>query len=244
MTDIAEADTAVRRALPVRYRDLVVADLVLVGAAAILCWAAGAHWGANKTFMSNLFVVVGTTAVIAILLLPWLNLKGQEGLDHAQRMAKMAGSWVATLAVAHLSWELPWVLFHRWIMGAAGEGKFWSYLWWSYAQGGDARYFHGDVNVLALETGASIMGVTALVLTYLRHKTGGVTGGQLVAIIVLMTCEFYSTVIYVLSESYGHFHDVTGAANFVVKFGYGNILWLTVPPIVFLWAARQLLSRR
>jgi uncharacterized membrane protein YkgB len=159
-------------------------------------------------------------------------------------MARMAGSWVATLAVAHLSWELPWVLFHRWIMGAAGAGKLWSYLWWSYALGGDARYFHGDVNILALETGASVMGVTALVLTYLRHKTGGVTGGQLVVTMALMTCELYSTVIYILSESYGHFRDVTGTANFVVKFGYGNILWLIVPSVVFLWAARQLLSRR
>jgi hypothetical protein len=30
----------------------------------------------------------------------------------------------------------------------------------------------------------------------------------------------------------------------VVKFIYGNILWLVVPWIVFLWARRVLLSRR
>lgn len=88
------------------------------------------------------------------------------------------------------------------------------------------------------------MGVTALVLTYLRHKTGRTTDSQLVAIMVLMACEFYSTIIYILSESYSHFRDVTGTANFVVKFGYGNILWLIVPCIVFLWARRLLLSRR
>jgi len=241
MTNIAEAD---RHALPVSYRDLVVADLVLVAVTETMCWAAGAHWGANKAVMSNVFVVISTTAIVAVLLLPWLNLKGQEGLDHAQRMAKMTGSWVAILAVVHLSWELPWVLFHRYIMGAAGSGKLWSYLWWIYALGGDARYIHPDGNILAMETGASVMGVTALVLTYLRHKTGRITDSQLVVIMVLMTCEFYSTIIYILSESYSHFRDVTGTASFVVKFGYGNILWLIVPCIVFLWARRLLLSRR
>jgi hypothetical protein len=43
MTDIAEAGTAVRRALPVSYRDLVLANLVLVAVTEVLCWAAGAH---------------------------------------------------------------------------------------------------------------------------------------------------------------------------------------------------------
>jgi hypothetical protein len=243
MTDFA--GYPVRRTLPFSYGNLVVAVAALVAASEVTCWAASAHHGADKAVMSNVFVVISTTAIVAVLAMPWLNLKGQEGLDHPQRMEKMAGSWLAVLAVAHLTWEMPWVLFHSYLMGKAGEGQLWSYLWWVYADGGDARYIHPDGNLLAMETGASVLGATALVLTYLRHKAGRFTGNQLVAVMALMVCEFYSTVIYILSESNAGMRDVTGgAANFMVKFVYGNILWLIVPCIVFLWAGRLLLSRR
>jgi hypothetical protein len=211
----------------------------------VVCWAAGEHLGVSKAAMSNVFVVISTTAIVTVLLLPWLGLRGQELWERAQRMERMAYSWLAVLAVAHLTWELPWVLFHRYIMGVAGEGKLWSYLWWIYADGGDTRYIHPDANLLAMETVASIMGAVALVLVYLRHKAGRFTDYQLAAVMALMACEFYSTIVYIVSESYKRFHDVTGGApNFIIKFGYGNILWLIVPCVVFLWAIRVILSRR
>jgi hypothetical protein len=240
MTDIA--NPTVRRALPLSYGNLVVIILMLVALADVLCWSAGAHYGADKVLVSNIFVVICTSAIVAVIVLPWFNLRGQVGLDRAQRMEKTAGAWVAVLAVAHLTWELPWVLFHSHIMGKAGEGKLWSYIWWIYADGGDLRYIHPDNNLLAMETGATLMGVTALVLVYLRRKAGRFTHGQLVVVAGLMATEFYSTIIYILSESYSGMKDVSGAANLVVKFGYGNILWLIVPCIVFLWAKRQLLA--
>jgi len=239
MTDIANP-TVRRRALPLSYGNLVVIILMLVALAYVLCWSAGAHYGADKVLVSNIFVVVCTLAIVAVVVLPWCNLRGQVGLDRAQRMEKTAGAWIAVLAVAHLTWELPWVLFHSYIMGKAGEGKLWSYLWWIYADGGDLRYIHPDDNLLAMESGATVMGLTALVLVYSRRKAGRFTHGQLVVIACLNAIELYSTIIYILSESYSGMKDVTGAWNFVVKFGLGNILWLIVPCIVFLWAKRQL----
>jgi hypothetical protein len=130
-------------------------------------------------------------------------------------------------------------------MGVDGEGQLWSYLWWIYADGGDTRYIHPDANLLAMETVASLMGASALVLVYFRHKVGRFTNYQLAAVMALMACEFYSTIVYIVSESYKQFHDVTGGVpNFIIKFGYGNILWLIVPGVVFLWAIQVILSRR
>ena len=110
--------------------------------------------------------------------------------------------------------------------------------WWG------TRYIHPDANLLAMETVASVLGASALVLVYFRHKTGRFTDYQLAAVMALMACEFYSTIVYIVSESYNQFHDVTGGVpNFIIKFGYGNILWLIVPSIVFVWAIQLILSR-
>jgi hypothetical protein len=88
------------------------------------------------------------------------------------------------------------------------------------------------------------MGITAAVLAYLRKKAGRFTDSQLVAVVALMACEFYPTILYLLSEVYEGMPHVDGPINLVVKFTYGNILWIVVPWIVFLWARRVLLSRR
>jgi hypothetical protein len=109
---------------------------------------------------------------------------------------------------------------------------------------GTPRYIHPDATLLAFETAASFMGITAAVLAYLRKKAGGFTDSQLVAVIVLMACEFYPTTLYLLSEVYEGMPHVFGPINLVVKFIYGNILWIVVRWIVFLWARRVLLSRR
>jgi hypothetical protein len=233
----------VRSPSPVGYRNVVFVLIVLVALSLVGCWSATAFYGVDKAISSNVFVTISTTSIVIVLLLPWFNLKGQENLDHEQRMERMAASWLVVLAMAHLIWEMPWVLFHSYLMSSEGEGKLWSYLWWIYADGGDTRYIHPDGNLLAFETAASFMGVIAAVLAWLRKKAGRFTDSQLVAVIALMACEFYPTVLYLLSEVYEGMPHVNGTVNLVVKFIYGNILWLVVPWIVFLWARRVLLSR-
>ncbi len=237
------ANQTVRSPSSVSYRNVVFGLIVLVILSLVECWSATALYGVDKLIASNVFVTISTTSIVIVLLLPWFNLKGQENLDHEQRMERMAASWLVVLGVAHLTWEMPWVLFHTYLMGKGGEGQLWSYLWWIYADGGDTRYIHPDGNLLAFETAASFMGVTAAVLAYLHKKAGRFTDSQLVAVIALMACEFYPTVLYLLSEVYGGMPHVNGTVNLVVKFIYGNILWLVVPWIVFLWARRVLLLR-
>lgn len=238
------ANGTIRGRSAVSYRSVVVGLIVLVILSLVGCWSATALYGVDKVTSSNVFVTISTTAIVTVLLLPWFNLKGQENLDHEQRMEKMAASWLVVLAVAHLTWEMPWVLFHTYLMGNEGKGQLWSYLWWIYADGGDTRYIHPDGTLLAFETAASFMGITAAVLAYLRKKAGRFTDSQLVTVIALMACEFYPTTLYLLSEVYEGMPHVDGPINLVVKFIYGNILWLVVPWVVFLWARRVLLSRR
>ena len=233
----------VRSSSPVSYRNVVSVLIVLVTLSLVGCWSATARYGVDSVISSNVFVTIATTSIVIVLLLPWFTLKGQENLDHEQRMERMAASWLVVLGVAHLLWELPWVLFHTYLMSNEAQGQLWSYLWWIYADGGDTRYIHPDGNLLAFETGASFMGVAAVVLACLRKQAGRFTDSQLVAVIVLMACEFYATVLYLLSEVYEGMPHVNGTVNLVVKFIYGNILWLVVPWIVFLWARRVLLSR-
>src|ERR1700744_1958759 len=237
------ADETVRSPSSVSYRSVVFGLIVLVILSLVGCWSATALYGIDKLIASNLFVTISTTSIVIILLLPWFNLKGQVIIDHEQRMERMTASWLVVLGVAHLTWEMPWVLFHTYLMGKGGEGQMWSYLWWIYADGWDTRYIHPDGNLLAFETGASFMGVAAAVLAYSHKKAGRFTESHLVAVIALMACEFYVTVLYILSEIYEGMPHVNGIANLVVKFIYGNILWLVVPWIVFLWARRVLLSR-
>jgi hypothetical protein len=237
------ANETVRSPSSVSYRNVVFGLIVLVILSLVGCWSATALYGVDKLIASNVFVTISTTSIVIVLLLPWFNLKGQKNLDHEQRMERMTASWLVVLGAAHLTWEMPWVLFHTCLMGKEGEGQLWSYLWWIYADGGDTRYIHPDGNLLAFETAASFMGVTAVVLAYLHEKAGRFTHSQLVAVIALMACEFYPTVLYILSEVYEGMPHVTGTVNLVVKFVYGNILWLVVPWLVFLWARRVLLSR-
>jgi hypothetical protein len=234
---------AVRSPSAVSYRSVVFVLILLVTLSLVGCWSATALYGVDGGISSNVFVTISTTSIVIALLLPWFNLKGQENLDHEQRMERMAASWLVVLGMAHLIWEMPWVLFHTYLMSDEGKGQLWSYLWWIYADGGDTRYIHPDGNLLAFETAASFMGVTAVVLAFLRKKAGRFTDSQLVAVIALMACEFYPTVLYLLSEVYEGMPHVNGTVNLVVKFIYGNILWLVVPWIVFLWGRRVLLSR-
>jgi hypothetical protein len=237
------ANQTVRSPSSVSYRNVVFGLILLITLSLVGCWSATALYGVGSAASSNVFVTISTTSIVIVLLLPWFNLKGQENLDHEQRMERMAASWLVVLGMAHLIWEMPWVLFHTYLMGNEGKGQLWSYLWWIYADGGDTRYIHPDGNLLAFETAASFMGVTAAVLAFLHKKAGRFTDSQLVAVIALMACEFYPTVLYLLSEVYEGMPHVDGTVNLVVKFIYGNILWLVVPWIVFLWARRVLLSR-
>src|ERR1700753_3205365 len=111
----------VRSPSAVSYRSVVFVLVLLVTLLLVGCWSATALYGVDSGISSNVFVTISTTSIVIALLLPWFNLKGQENVDHEQRMERMAASWLVVLGMAHLIWEMPWVLFHAYLM--SDEGK-------------------------------------------------------------------------------------------------------------------------
>jgi hypothetical protein len=238
---MSEIALNMRTGSAISFRTAVIALAVLMLVTLPICWAAGTYYGVNKSVASNFFFSVFDFVYCAVLVLPWLKLKGQEQLTHSQRLEKMCIAWIWLIVIPHITWELPWVVFYHAIM--AGKGQLWAYAWWAYMDGGDLRYVTRDVNLLAMESGASVIGIVSAFLLYRRHVTGRFSNGQLMALMALMIADFYPTVMYYTTEFYMGLPDVNGIAGLIIKFIIANVFWLVMPWVVFLWAGRQLIQR-
>jgi hypothetical protein len=142
----------------------------------------------------------------------------------------------------HLFYELPWVLFYPAIM--EGKDQLWAYTWWAYMDGGDMRYMTRDIYLVAMEVGASFIGVATAILLLKYRANGRFTQGQLILIMALMVADFYPTYIYYVTELFTGLQNVHGTLNFIVKFLGTNSFWLFMPWVVFIWAGKQLAAVR
>lgn len=208
----------------------------------VVAWSAAYRYGIDKTLASNFFWIVFIGVYCGALALPWLNLKGQEQLSRAQRKEKMCIVWLFLIMMPHLFWEMPWVLFYQTIMN--GRDQLWAYAWWAYMDGGDMRYVTRDIYLVAMETGASLIGLTVAYLLLQHRKHGAFTKNQLLIIMVLMVADFYPTYMYYVTEIFTGLPNVHGSLNFIIKFVGSNSFWLVMPLVVFLWAGKQLTADR
>jgi hypothetical protein len=110
--------------------------------------------------------------------------------------------------------------------------------------GGDMRYATRDVHVLTLEAGASVIGIVGAYILWSYHKTRRFTNNQLLVIMGFMVADFYATYVYFATEILSGMHNVGGFADLIVKFILANTLWMIMPWVVFVWAGRQLASRK
>jgi hypothetical protein len=106
------------------------------------------------------------------------------------------------------------------------------------------RYVTRDVYLLAMETGASLIGITGAVILYRRRRTGRFSDNQLLVLMALMVADFYPTYMYYVTEIHQGLPNVSGVANLIVKFILANIFWLVMPWVVFVWAGKQLIGGR
>lgn len=237
------SDTAVTaRPFGLDFRTAVALLITLLAVTVPACWAAQSWYGVDKVVASNTLWAVFSAVYLGILALPWLDLRGQEHLGRAQRVEKMCLAWICLTVAPHLLVELPWVLFYDTIMAA--KGQLWAYAWWAYFDGGDMRYVTRDVYLLAMETGASIIGIVGAIILLRWRKTRRFTDNQLLVLMALMVADFYPTYMYYVTEIYRGFPSVGSSADLLVKFLGANAFWLIMPLVVFLWAGRQLVSRR
>lgn len=226
----------------ISFRTAVIALAALLLVSIPVCWSAGTYYGVDKALASNSFWTVFDIVYFSILALPWLNLKGQTQLTDAQRLEKMCITWICLIMIPHLTWEMPWVIFYHAIM--AGKGQLWAYAWWAYMDGGDMRYVSRDVSLVAMESGASLVGLISAFLLYRRYVTGRFSNNQLLVLMALMVADFYPTVMYFYTEFYMGLPDVKGIAGLITKFIIANVFWLVMPWVVFIWAGRQLIQRQ
>jgi hypothetical protein len=238
---MSNAEMIARRS-GLRFGAAVTLLVIVLAASVPGGWLAENRYGVDKVVASNTCWVIFIVVYAAILALPWLNLRGQEHLSRAQRLEKMCLAWLCLTIAPHLTVELPWVLFYHAIM--AGKGQMWAYEWWSYADGGDMRYITRDVYLLAMETGASIIGITAGIILLRWRKTRRFSTAQLLVLMALMVSDFYPTYLYYATEIYRGFPSVGSISDLLIKFIGANIFWLFMPWVVFIWAGRQLTGRR
>jgi hypothetical protein len=216
--------------------------LILLGAIPI-CWLAQYHYGVSAEIASNIQIGVFIPVYAGILLLPWLNLHGQEHLSRAQRLEKMCVAWCCLTVVPHVTGELSYILFYPEIL--AHKTSLLTYCWWTYFYGGDARYLKHDILIVVLETGAVAIGLTVGTLLLSYRKRHRFTDIQLVVLMGASACDGYSTLIYYLTEMLRGFPNETGGlVDLLIKFVGSNSFWLFMPWVVFIWAGKQLMRRR
>jgi len=184
---------------------------------------------------------VGLTIAIFASLLPFSCIQNWSRL---QRVESLVLVFLGMSYVTHLSWELGWLLFHEAII--ASPDAAWSYTWWAYIDGGDARYANPEITLIVMEllsvTNGAV-GMAALV-TYLRsHRSSSV------AVLIMMATavvHLYSASLYYLTEILDGLPNVN-AESFIslyIKFGLANSPWVIAPWFVFWWAHQKLTQHK
>lgn len=234
-------DVVVARTFGLRYGTLATILLALLTATVPACWAAANLYGVDRASASAALWMTFAVIYLAILTLPWLNLVGQEHFARAQRLERMCVSWLYLDMGIRLVWDLPWVLFFKYIM--TRKKQVWAYLWWSYMDGGDMRYAIRDVHLLVIEIGISIIGIIGAYVLWNYNRSRRFTDAELMTVMALMVGDFCATYIYFTTEALAGLHSVGGFGDLIAKFVSANIFWIVMPWVVFVWAGRQL-SRR
>jgi hypothetical protein len=206
-----------------------------------VCWAAGALYGVSARVASDAFYLIFILVYAGVLTLPWLDLPGQRGMAREQRLEKMCVAWLCLEIAAAIFWSGPWLLFPKLIV--AGKGRMWSYSWWSYMAGGDARYTVTDGSLIAMERMGIVVAVACAVLLLWRLATGRFTDKQLWALMFFQVTEFGVICVYYLSGFYLGLSSLGGPSEIIIKYVGSNIFWFVMPPVVFLWAGRNLIAR-
>jgi hypothetical protein len=207
-----------------------------------VCWAAGALYGVSARLASDAFYLVFILLYAGVLVLPWLNLPGQRNMTRGQRLGKMCVAWLCLEIAAACFWSGPWLLFPQHII--AGKGEMWSYSWWAYMAGGDARYTVADPSLIAMEKMGVLVACACAIVLLRRLATGRFTDTQLWTLMFVQAVEFGVISVYYVSGFYLDLSSLGGLSEIIIKFVGSNIFWLLMPPVVFFWAGRNLIAHR
>jgi len=124
----------------------------------------------------------------------------------------------------------------------ASPDAIWSYPWWAYIDGGDARYASNSGQLITLESLTVIVGVLGFSALWLRHRSSGKNPTATLILMATAVAHIYGTFMYFGSEALDGFPnvDTTSFVDYVLKFWILNGIWLVMPWTVLYWGTRTL----
>ena len=194
----------------------------------------------DRNMTGDAVTVVFLGAFVSLLSTPWWPATGQRGRPHFESLQGMVMIWFGITFTTHLTWELAWVLLHDPIL--ASPDAIWSYPWWAYIDGGDARYASDSSQLITLESVTAIVGVLGFSALWLRHRSDGQNPTATLMLMATAVAHIYGTILYFGSEALDGFPnvDTTSFVDCVLKFWILNGIWLVMPWAVLYWGRRTL----
>jgi len=194
----------------------------------------------DRNLTGDAVTVVFLVVFASLLSTPWWPAPGQRGRSSFECLQGMVMIWFGVTFTTHLTWELGWVLLRDPIL--ASPDAIWSYPWWAYIDGGDARYASENAQLIALESLTAVVGVLGFSALWLRHRSNGLNPTATLMLMATAVAHFYGTILYFGSEALDGFPnvDTTSFVDCVLKFWVLNGIWLVMPWAVLYWGRQTL----
>jgi hypothetical protein len=215
---------------------LIVSLALSLPVAALTVFAFDADRGVTGDAVTVVFLIV----FVSLLSTPWWPTAEQRERPRFESLQGMVMIWFGVTFTTHLTWELGWVLFHESIV--ASPDAIWSYPWWAYIDGGDARYASNLGQLITLETLTALVGVLGFGALWLRHRSNGQNPTATLLLMATAVAHIYGTSMYFGSETLDGFPnvDTTSFVDYALKFWVLNGIWLVMPWTVLYWGRRTL----
>jgi len=216
---------------------LLIASLGL--ALPLAAWAVFA-FDADRGATGDAVTIAFLGAFVGLLSTPWWPTARQRGRPRFQSLQGMVMIWFGVTFTTHLTWELGWVLLRERIIAA--PDAIWSYPWWAYIDGGDARYASDSGHLITLESLTALVGALGLCALWIRHRSKGRSPASTLMLMATAVAHLYGTALYFGSEALDGFANVDTASfvDCVLKFWVLNGIWLAMPWAVIYWGTRTL----
>lgn len=217
--------------------------VALFGAVALSFPVAGFtvfEWGTDRHATANVLSVVYAFGIPLAVSTAYWPLRCLQSWSAAQRLESLVLLYLGMSYVTHLSWELGWLVLHHAII--AHPDAFWTYTWWAYIDGGDARYAHPSGTLLALETLSVTNGAVGMAALW-RYLASGRRGKTAVLVMAATAVvHLYSASFYYIGEILDGLPNVN-TESFIgtyIKFGLANTPWVVFPWFAFRWARNKM----
>lgn len=199
-------------------------------------------WGADRTAVADILSVVFAVGLLLGIFSSLLPFPGIRDWTHLQRIESLVLVYLGVSYTSHLSWELGWLLGHDWILNHRDSA--WTYMWWAYIDGGDARYASVDETVMVMEILSVANGLVGTLAMLHFFNSGRQSKTAILIMTGTAVVHLYSASLYYLSELLFGLPNVgDGFVSIWIKFGLANAPWVIGPWFAFWWCRERLVKQ-